>query len=58
MAGLTLYAYELHDTKVIDPTTLLARSCAVLYELDGFSENRSKYRWCGLGNLPVLDYKS
>jgi hypothetical protein len=56
MAALTLYAYERHNTEVIDPTTLLARSCAVLYDIDGFVESRSKYAWCGFGDLPVLYY--
>ncbi len=58
MASLTLYSYERHDAEVIDPTTLLARSCAVLYENEGYTEVRSKYGWCGFGDLPVLYYQN
>ena len=58
MAELTLYCYERHDKEVIDPVTLCARSCVLLYGIEDFSDVKSSYSYCGFGDLPVAYFKN
>ena len=57
MADLTIYTYDRYDKDVIDPVTLLARSCVLIYEIE-VDEVNSSYSYCGFGDLPVIYYKN
>ena len=58
MAELSLYCYDRHDKEVIDPITLFARSCILLYDIDNVSVVKSSYSYCGFGDLPVIYFKN